>query len=128
MKIEILIPVAKISFFALAIIISSGCTKKEYVEVDVAPQLEITVTDISEGPVNGARVTLYETENDFYEDQNTVKTSVTDATGEVLFDELNEKIYYFYAEKGDLNNFYEVVTFAIPLSKNEIRTITCIIR
>ena len=128
MKIEIFIPVAKISFFALAIIISSGCTKKEYVEVDVAPQLEIMVTDISDDPVSGAAVTLFETESDFYENENPVKTSVTDAAGKVLFEELNETIYYFYAEKGDLNNFYEVMTFNDPLSKNEIKTITCIIR
>lgn len=128
MKIKILIRIAKIFLFTLAIIICSDCTKKEYVEVDVAPQLEITVNDISDNPVSGASVTLFETEGDFYQDENSVKASVTDATGKVIFHKLNEKIYYFYAEKGDLNNFYEVVTFTIPLSKNEIRTITCIIR
>lgn len=124
----IIMPVRRFFLFTLIVHIFFGCTRKEYVEVDVAPQLEITVTGASANPVPGATVTLFETQEDFYKNENPLETSVTDATGKVLFDELNEDIYYFYAEKGELNNFFEVVTFTIPLIKNEIRTITCILR
>jgi len=105
---------------------SIGC--KKYIEVDVDPQLEITVTDMSDNIVVGATVNLFTTEEDFLLNENPIKTKTTDAAGQVLFEELNEMIYYFYAEKGELNNYYEVVTFAKSLKKNEIKTITCVIR
>jgi len=103
-----------------------GC--KKYIEVDVDPQLEITVTDESANIVVGATVKLFTTEEDFLVNENSISTKTTDTAGQVLFEDLDEAIYYFYAEKGDLNNYYEVVTFAKSLKKNEIKTITCVIR
>jgi hypothetical protein len=111
-----------------SILLLTGCTKKEYIEIDRAPQLEITVIDTSNNSVEGATVKLYNSEEGFYLNENPIKKSVTDKMGKVLFKELTEIIYYFYVEKGELNNYYEVVTFSEPLRKNEIRTITCVIR
>ncbi len=112
----------------LSIMLLAGCTEKEYIEIDVAPQLEITVKDLSDNNIAGATIKLYNSEEDFDLKENEVQTKTTDDSGKALFKDLSEDIYYFYAEKGELNNYYEVVTFAKPLRKNEIKTITCIIR
>ena len=113
-------------FFIFIVFISAAC--EEIVKVDVDPQLQITVKDESDNIVVGAAVNLFDTEEDFLLNENEVKTKTTDAAGQVLFQGLDEEIYYFYAEKGELNNYYEVVSFAEPLKKNEIKTLTCIIR
>lgn len=112
----------------LCFILIAGCTKKEYIEIDVAPQLEIMVKDLSDNTIAGATVNLYSSEEDFDLKNNEVQTKTTDDNGKALFKDLSEDIYYFYVEKGELNNYFEVVTFASPLKKNEIKTITCIIR
>ena len=110
------------------LILFAGCTEKEYIYLDVAPQLEIIVKDLSGNNVEGASVKLFVSEENFYAKENPLQTKVSDQSGKVIFKDLDEMIYYFYAEKGELNNYYEVVTFANPLKKNEIKTITCIIR
>ena len=112
----------------LCIILFTGCKEKEYIYLDVNPQLEIMVKDLSGNGVVGATVKLFNSEGNFNANENPLQTEVTDQTGKVLFMELNEMIYYFYAEKGQLNNYYEVVTIAKPLRKNEIKTVSCIIR
>lgn len=121
----------KEKIFIVAIFLSvffNGCIEKEYVYLDVTPQLEITVKDETNNTIAGATVNLYNSEEDFYQKENPVQTKVTNGSGIVLFKDLSEIIYYFYAEKGELNNYYEVVTFAKPLRKNEIKSVNCIIR
>ena len=110
------------------LMLMAGCKKEEYLDVDVSPQLEITVVDISNNRVQGATVTLYYSEADWELKNNMIQKKVTDTTGKVLFKELNEVRYYFYVEKDTKNNFYEVVTFSNPLKKNEIKAITCVIK
>ena len=107
----------------------TACIELEYIELlDVAPQLEITVLDISENIVEGATVKLYATEDHFLNDENAIQTTTTDGAGKALFQDLSESIYYFYAEKGDQNNFYDIASFDNPLNINEIRTLSCTIR
>lgn len=118
----------KVYLISILFLFFFGCTEKEYIDIDVSPQLEILVKDKAGNPILGATVSLYTSENDFNSKVSERKTEMTNAVGKVLFKDLNETVYYFYAEKDGLNNFYEAVTFTNPLSKNEIRTITCIIR
>ena len=110
------------------LILFTGCTEKEYVYLDVAPQLEIIVEDQSANIIEGATVKLYNSSEDFYENNNPLQTKVTNQSGKALFKDLDETVYYFYIEKGEMNNYYEVVTFARPLRKNEIKTLVSIIR
>jgi len=106
----------------------SACTKTEYVDIDVDPQLELLITDESAIPVGGADVILYDTEEDFLAGENALLSKSSDSNGRVLFEGLSEKVYYFFASKAEWNNYYEVVTFENPLEKNEVRAITTIIR
>lgn len=105
-----------------------SCTKTEYIEVDVKPKLEILVTDINNNPISGANVSLFITEEDFNSKQNLIKTSKTNTYGKVLFQKLDERIYFLYINKNELNNYYEIITFSEPLRKNEKRSISSIIR
>lgn len=118
----------KVYLLSILFLFLFGCTEKEYIDIDVSPQLEILVKDKAGNPILGATVSLYTSENDFNSKVNAHKIEMTNAVGKVLFKDLNEVVYYFYAEKDGLNNFYEAVTFTKPLTKNEIRTITCVIR
>ena len=109
-------------------VLLSNCAKTEYIEVDVKPKLEILVTNSENIPIIDAIVTLYKSEEDFSSEQNAIESSKTNTDGKILFQELDERVYFFYINKGELNNYYEVVTFSEPLSKNEKRTISSIIR
>ena len=113
---------------AFLILFLNACSKTEYVDIDLAPQLEIYALDVSSTPVGGATVKLYANESSFMSGENELETKTTGTDGKVQFENLAETIYYFYASKGDKNNFYEVVTFESSLEKNEIRVIETIIR
>jgi len=112
----------------LFLVINIQCTEKEYVDVDVNPQLEISVIDINGNAVNGVTVKLFQTEDDLISKENEVQTKTADSEGKVVFEDLNEEVYYFYAEKGELNNYFDIVTFSKPLENNQILTITCTIK
>ncbi|WP_321288791.1 hypothetical protein [uncultured Sunxiuqinia sp.] len=83
-----------------------SCTKTEYVESN--PQLVINVISEYLVPVQGANVTLYNTEDDLYLKVDPIITLQTDQTGQVFFEELKEQRYYFYAEKDGLDNTSDV--------------------
>jgi hypothetical protein len=123
-----LLSVFLISSFTVSCNIDKFFVITDYVDIDVAPQLEITVTEISGIVVDSATVTLFGSQEDFLSQENILQTLITGSAGKVLFKELEEDIYYFYIEKGELNNFYEVVTFSEPLEMNHVMTITCVIR
>ncbi|MFA8434966.1 MAG: SpaA isopeptide-forming pilin-related protein [Marinifilaceae bacterium] len=119
---------AAITLLCISLTIITGCSKTEYVDVDVKPQLEITVTDVSGKPVEGATTSLFSSKEDWEKKSNNIQSKKTDAAGKVLFEGLNETVYYFFVEKNTLNNFYEIASIENPLSKNEIKIITCVIR
>lgn len=104
------------------------CNPEEIFEIDVLPQLELQISDRSNNVVQGATVMLFSSEENWESQSSAIKVSSSDLDGKALFKDLNETQYYFYIEKGDLNNYYEAVTFSEPLRKNEKRTINCIIR
>jgi|GEM_PF-1543912 len=79
-----------------------ACKKNEYVEP--GPQLLFTVVKDNMVFVEDATITLYNTQDDWELQQNAVTSLQTDSTGQALFEDLNEQKYYFYVEKGILNN------------------------
>lgn len=110
------------------VLILTGCTKKEYIYVNVAPKLELVVVNTVGNVQEGAVINLYKTEADFYSKTNSTRNGSSDVNGICVFENLDESIYYFYMEKGGLNNYYEEVTFSSPLKINEIKKIQCTIR
>ena len=111
MKTKLLILATLLLFFA-------SCEKKKEVYVDNLPQLEITVLDITHTAVDGVSVTIFDNETDFKSNSNGIKTSSTDSQGKVLFTDLEEKVYYFFAEKGDMNNLKNVSVIEKQLAIN----------
>lgn len=103
-----------IALLALVLFLLS-CTKEEYVKP--APQLQISVISKYLTPVDGASVTLYNTEDDLNRHSNPISTLQSDQAGQVLFENLEEQRYYFYVEKDGLNNTSDVAS-----TKNAIET------
>ncbi|HET8861547.1 SpaA isopeptide-forming pilin-related protein [Marivirga sp.] len=67
--------------------------------------LRITIQDDLGNIQEGAKVTLYGSEDDYRKSENPVaETQTTDKKGRVTFKDLEPKIYHVYAEKGSMNN------------------------
>lgn len=124
MIIKYTIYTALITGFLFSIMFSC---KNEYSYKDNKPQMEIVIKDQTGQLVQGAIVTLYLLQNDWNQKVNAVQTLTSDSKGTAMFTELDEKVYYFLAEKGALNNVLGVSYFAQPLKVNEIRVIQTII-
>lgn len=86
---------------------------------DLPPtQLKITVVDNSGNVVQGASVTLYETQQDYLNSTHAVVSGVADANGNVYFTNLSPIVYYYYIESGSLNNDFTTNHFGSPLTPN----------
>lgn len=68
-------------------------------------QLRLTILDELGNQVEGANVTLYNSDEDYRKEQNPVmEKQVTDSKGRAKFVGLEPKVYYVLAEKGDKDN------------------------
>lgn len=105
----------------LLMILLMGCKKTVY--IDNAPQLEIVVVDPSNNKVSGAVVTIFISEEDWQNKANSIDQKTSDINGSALFTELEETKYYFYVQKGLLDNTLGVSYFSNPLKLNEIRVV-----
>ena len=101
------------------VIIFNTCKKD-----DIAPQLQITAFDSDSKVVDNAEVTLYISENNWINQQNSVTSGYTDSEGKVKFTELEEKVYYFRAEKDSINNDFTECYLENTLKKNQLTKIT----
>ncbi|MEJ1239626.1 hypothetical protein WBG78_15925 [Chryseolinea sp. T2] len=66
--------------------------------------LSVTVRDEVGNTVEGAKVRLFENEEDYKSEQHMAVEGVTDAKGLVKFKDLKAIGYFVIAEKGDLDN------------------------
>ncbi|MEI7524969.1 MAG: hypothetical protein WCJ95_11605 [Mariniphaga sp.] len=117
----------KLTLLTLMLLVTLVKCKNEYVYHDIKPQLELNVKNQSGEIVTGALITLYLVKNDWSQKVNIIQTLETDSKGTALFKNLDQRIYYFFVEKGTLNNALEVSYFALPLKLNEIRVIQTIV-
>lgn len=114
------------SLFLFICLILISCGKTEY--LDNAPQLEIHVTNQQGQIVSGATVSLFSNEDDWKQSKGIIYLTQTNANGSALFEELEERNYYFLVEKEELNNKNEVAYFTDPLKTNVKAIINVIIR
>lgn len=67
--------------------------------------LRITVIDELGNPVEGATVRLFASDEDYRASENDVQDAQTsDEKGRVTFKELESRVYFIDARKGDMNN------------------------
>jgi hypothetical protein len=111
----------QIILFLLFFTLILGCKKTIY--IDSPPQLEIAVVDASNNKVLGAEVTIFLSEDDWQNKTNPVAQITSDVNGSALFTDLEETIYYFYVQKGSLDNTLATSYFQNPLKMNEIRVV-----
>ena len=91
-----------IPLFFLAVLLVN-CTEK-ITRSDVNPQLEIIVKTESGQLVTNASVSLFLTEEDWKDNINIIQSGNTNNEGSILFTDLEEIQYYFFASKGEMNN------------------------
>ncbi|MFN6944699.1 MAG: carboxypeptidase-like regulatory domain-containing protein [Cytophagaceae bacterium] len=71
----------------------------------VPVSLRVTVRDEVGNIVQGAKVTIYQSEEDYSQNQNQVgDAQTTDRRGNAIFRNLETIPYYVRAEKGEMNN------------------------
>lgn len=70
----------------------------------IKTSLTVTVRDELGNTVEGATVTLFETEANYTEEKNPVTTGTTDKKGVIKFKDLQAISYYVIVRKGDLDN------------------------
>ncbi|GAA5038097.1 hypothetical protein GCM10011506_35320 [Marivirga lumbricoides] len=95
----------KVSLLALTVI---AFTFFQFIPKDtqfLKTNLRITIQDDLGNVQEGATVTLYENEEDYRRGENQVaEPQTTDSRGRVTFKDLEDKIYFVNATKGDMNN------------------------
>lgn len=114
--------------FLLLQVIFISCSKEKTEYIDNLPQLEITVVDMSHTAVANASVTLYANEADLKASTNSLLSSTTNSEGIALFTELEEKTYYFYAEKEEMNNTKSLSLISEKLQINVKATVQTTIK
>ncbi|MFV0345867.1 MAG: carboxypeptidase-like regulatory domain-containing protein, partial [Bacteroidales bacterium] len=88
--------------------------------VDTLPQLKLHVVDKDGNSVSQANVALFDNQNDWQNNTNTISSAITDNDGNALFSNLDEEIYFFWVEKDGLNNNFGTAAVEKSLSTNTI--------
>jgi hypothetical protein len=70
----------------------------------IKTQIAITIRDELGNTVEGAKVSLYDKEDDYNSETNALVEDTTDAKGVVKFRELTGVSYFILARKGDKDN------------------------
>lgn len=106
-------------------VIMVSCTKTEH--KDMSPQLKIIVKNHDLSIVLEATVDLYQNVDDFQQGINVIKTGITDQTGSILFSDLDEIVYYFYAEHEGKCNCYGVAATSSQIEAGYVHIVETII-
>ncbi|NDV56930.1 hypothetical protein [Bacteroides sp. 519] len=110
-------------FLTLLTTLFISCSKNEH--VSKAPSLRLIVTNESGEKVVGGVVLLYNNYHDWYETMNPCHSGITNKDGEVLFEDLEEVIYYFdasYAEEY-MNYPQGIYRTENPLTEGVLKTV-----
>ena len=121
-KIEMKTLASKALILSVIVILSSAFT------VELLPtKLQVTVRNTLGNVEPEVRIELYETEEDYKNEENIVQEAVyTDKKGRVVFKDLEEKTYFINAVKGDMNNYGMGVQTG-KLEKGKVNKVTIVI-
>jgi hypothetical protein len=93
--------------------------------IDTPPMLKIKVSDINGQPVGKAMVGLFPDLDEWSMLENPVQPwKETADDGTVVFNSLEEDIYYFYIDADSLSNLSTTIKLDESLKYNEIRVIS----
>ncbi|MBI1185147.1 hypothetical protein GC194_12805 [bacterium] len=81
--------------------------------------LRLSVIHVDGSQVMGAQVDLYTSLSDFQNQTNSVKSATTDQSGDVYFDKLELKQYWFFVSFDGYTNAQSVTTTGHKLAKDE---------
>lgn len=91
--------------------------------------LIIKVMDKDGAAVQGASVRIFNDDQNWSNDKNPTRPNQsTNASGFVTFTELDAIEYYFIAEKGSLNNWFENSDTGGPITKDATASVSTVIR
>jgi len=91
---------------------------------DTLPQLEISVVNMEGQPVPQVMVGLFDNLEEWSMMENPVQVwRETGQDGKVLFMDLQEKIYFYYADGDSLSNIGHEIQLRESLNVNEIRQV-----
>ncbi|MCP4456607.1 MAG: hypothetical protein GY816_01055 [Cytophagales bacterium] len=115
----------KKQLLTLPIILFLGTLANESYAQVLKTKLQVTVRNDLGNIVQGAVVTLYQTQADYENNENAVLSEETDENGKITFKNLKPVSYFMDVRKGDMNNDGRGVqtTKLIPNKKNLIATI-----
>ena len=106
-----------------------SCEEDKEIEVDVEPQLEVNIVDLTENSVSGASVYVYPSLLDFKNESNLIKSGITNNNGMVLFENMKENInYYLRAKLDDRDNLITETHMESFLYKNQKIKVTIILK
>ena len=109
----------------IGLIMFTSCSKEE--EVTSTTRLELTLMDDSGNIIKSAFVRLYSSKEDMENGENQIKlTQISDESGKVKFNELTDIKYYWFAEKGCVNNANGTFTTNYPLTLYATNTVNVI--
>ena len=120
LKLKILRFLAILPLLLLGAFCHTSCTK-----IDTPPMLEIKVVNTNGQAVSGVMVALFNGLDEWSMLENPVQVwRETDTDGKVLFIDMIEEIYYFYADGDSLSNIGHEIKLLEPLRMNEKRQVT----
>lgn len=88
--------------------------------------LKVTVIDDTGNFVEGATVTLYNSEEDYNNENAAVDPLVSNKKGQVHFKNIEARGYFLYAKKGDKDNIFNGQKVK-PLEEGKVNMINVII-
>ncbi|WP_424963590.1 carboxypeptidase regulatory-like domain-containing protein [Ekhidna sp.] len=113
-----------LTLIAVILLGSSAFNKSE---AQLLPtKLRVTVIDRLGNFVEGATVSIYETEKDYLASENAIATLKTDKKGRVTFKEVKPMAYFVEAKFEDMNNNGEGVKTG-ELSEGRINKVNTVI-
>jgi len=107
----------------IATINLGSCTR-----IDTPPALQLTIIDREGIPLQDVMVGLFDELDQWSMLENPVQPwRETGSDGKVMFNNLKENVYYFYADADSLSNISTMIKTDDSLIINEIRKLTVIV-
>jgi hypothetical protein len=83
---------------------SNSATNKDTNDMKGPVYLKVEVINEMGNKVHGAKVQLFNSEEDYRKEENVIRTEYTDKSGKITFKGLDQQVYYLLVEKDNMDN------------------------